>query len=124
MLLESLALAFNALRVNKLRSALTMLGIIIGVGAVIAMIALGNGAQQAVRDRIAKLGTTILQIDATRIAQGGVQLNVFKKITQADVDAIEQHTQHVMAVEPQQDKPMQIVWRNKNTNMSVFGVTP
>ena len=124
MLLESLLLALNALRVNKLRSALTMLGIIIGVGAVIAMIALGNGAQQAVRDRIAKLGTTILQIDATRVAQGGVQLAVFKKITMADVDAINEHAQHVMAVEPQQDKPMQIVWRNKNTNMSVFGVTP
>ena len=56
LLTETLAVAFSSLRANLLRSLLTMLGIIIGVGAVIAMIALGNGAQNAVKDRIARLG--------------------------------------------------------------------
>ncbi|HEU4429055.1 MAG TPA: ABC transporter permease, partial [Myxococcota bacterium] len=53
---ETIAVALGALRANKLRSMLTMLGIVIGVGAVIAMIALGNGAQQQVNDRIKALG--------------------------------------------------------------------
>lgn len=62
-------MAFTALRANLQRSLLTMLGIVIGVAAVIAMIALGDGAQQSVRDRIAKLGATLLQIDAQRISR-------------------------------------------------------
>jgi putative ABC transport system permease protein len=62
LLFEIARVAIDALRVNKLRSLLTMLGIIIGVGAVIAMIALGNGAQQSVQDRITSLGTTLLPV--------------------------------------------------------------
>ncbi len=59
---EILRVALEALRVNKMRSVLTMLGIIIGVGAVIAMLALGNGAQAAVNARIAALGTTMVTV--------------------------------------------------------------
>ena len=75
MLFEVLQIAFASLRANKLRSALTMLGIVIGIASVIAMVALGTGAQQSVKERIAKLGTTLLQVNARRIAQGGVQLD-------------------------------------------------
>ena len=60
---ETITVALGALRANKLRSVLTMLGIVIGVGAVIAMMALGTGAQRAVRDRIESLGTTLLTIN-------------------------------------------------------------
>src|SRR5690606_24310996 len=59
---EILMVALGALRANKLRSFLTMLGIVIGVSAVITMVALGRGAQDAVADRIASLGTTLLTI--------------------------------------------------------------
>ncbi|MGH7688197.1 MAG: ABC transporter permease, partial [Gemmatimonadaceae bacterium] len=59
---EIISVALSALRANKLRSLLTMLGIVIGVAAVIAMVALGSGAQQAVKDRIASLGTTLLSV--------------------------------------------------------------
>jgi putative ABC transport system permease protein len=59
---ETVAVALDSLRANKLRSFLTMLGIVIGVGAVIAMVALGRGAQQSVKDRIASLGTTLLTV--------------------------------------------------------------
>ena len=59
---EIVRVALEALRANKLRSLLTMLGIIIGVGAVITMIALGSGAQKAVQDRIQALGPTLLSI--------------------------------------------------------------
>jgi putative ABC transport system permease protein len=57
---EILKIALRALARNKLRSMLTMLGIIIGVGAVIAMVAIGNGAQKEVQDRIAAMGTNLL----------------------------------------------------------------
>ena len=62
---------FGALRANKLRSLLTMLGIVIGVAAVIAMIALGSGAQQAVKDRIKALGTTLLTVSPGQQRMGG-----------------------------------------------------
>jgi putative ABC transport system permease protein len=121
--LEIFLVALGALRANKLRSLLTMLGIVIGVAAVITVVALGSGAQQAVADRLAKLGTTTLQIDATRIVQGGVQLQVAKKITMPDVNAIESRGLHLIAVEPQQDQNRQVVWRNRNTNITIIGAT-
>jgi putative ABC transport system permease protein len=121
---EVLQIALSALRANLLRSLLTMLGIVIGVAAVIAMIALGDGAQASVHDRIANLGTTLLQIDAQRITSGGVQTNVAKKMTVLDAKMIEERAPHVLAIQPQQDKPLQIVWGNRNTNITVNGVTP
>jgi putative ABC transport system permease protein len=81
MLFEVLRIAFASLRANKLRSGLTMLGIVIGIGSVIAMVALGTGAQTSVQDRIAKLGTTLLQVNAQRVSQGGVQLADAKRMT-------------------------------------------
>jgi len=69
---EIVAVALSALRANKLRSFLTMLGVVIGVGAVIAVVALGRGAQQSVNARIASLGTTLLSIFPADIRQGGV----------------------------------------------------
>jgi len=122
--LEILVIALTALRANLLRSLLTMLGIVIGIAAVIAMIALGNGAEQSVRDRIASLGTTTLQIDAAPARQGGVQLSVRKRMTLADAQSIEERSPHVLAVEPQQDKNLQLQWGNKNTNVRIVGATP
>src|SRR5919107_5550416 len=69
---EILRVALEALRVNKMRSVLTMLGIIIGVGAVIAMLALGNGAQAAVNERIQALGTTLVTIVPGQVFTGGI----------------------------------------------------
>jgi putative ABC transport system permease protein len=61
LIFETFTVALEALRANKLRSFLTMLGIVIGVSAVIAMVALGRGAQRSVKERIAQLGTTVLR---------------------------------------------------------------
>ncbi|MEO6446217.1 MAG: ABC transporter permease [Gemmatimonadaceae bacterium] len=70
---EILSVAIGALRANKLRSLLTMLGIVIGVGSVIAMIALGTGAQSAVRERITALGTTLLTVSPGQMfGRGGI----------------------------------------------------
>jgi putative ABC transport system permease protein len=118
---EVLQVAFASLRANALRSVLTMLGIVIGVAAVIAMIALGTGAENAVKDRIAKLGTTVLQINPQRVNQGGVNTMNMAKLTTKDVAAIRDNAPHVAGVNWQQDKSLQVIWRNKNTNVQITG---
>src|SRR6185295_11896193 len=121
---EIISVALGALRANKLRSLLTMLGIIIGVGAVIAVIALGNGAENAVKQRIARLGTTTLQINPQRVQMGGVGTAQAAKLTIADVKSIEERAINVAAVTPQQDRDLQVVWRNKNTSVQITGTSP
>jgi putative ABC transport system permease protein len=118
---EVVRVAFASLRANKLRSALTMLGIVIGVAAVIAMVALGNGAANAVTERIARLGTTVLQINPQRIQQGGIGTSTAAKLSMPDVKSIIERAPNVVAVSQQQDRPLQVVWRNKNTNVQVTG---
>jgi len=121
---EVIRTAFASLRANPLRSTLTMLGIIIGVAAVIAMISLGNGASRAVEDRIARLGTTTLQINPQRVVQGGIGTSTIAKLTDDDVKAIDEHAMNVAGVTPQQDRPLQVVWRSNNTNVQITGTTP
>ena len=124
MLPEILRLSFASLRANKLRSALTMLGIVIGVGAVIAMVALGTGAQQSVKERIAKLGTTLLQVNPQRVAQGGVQIDNAKRMTMDDVKLLEERGTKIVAIQPQQDSRLMVQWGRQNSNSSVVGTTP
>jgi len=85
------------------------------------MIALGNGAENAVKDRIKRLGTTVLWINPQRVNQGGIGTTSTAKLTMADVDQIEQRAQHIAGVNQQQDRPLQVVWRNKNTNVQITG---
>src|SRR5262249_13485386 len=120
---EVLRIAYAALRANALRSMLTMLGIVIGIAAVIAMVALGDGAQQSGRDRISRLGTTTLQIDAQWVRVGGVQTHISKRVTIADVRSINERAPHVLAVNPQQDKDLQLQWGSKNASVKVVGAT-
>ena len=121
---EVFRVAIAALRANRLRSLLTMLGIVIGVGAVIAMIALGKGAERSVRERIARLGTTVLQINAQRVQQAGVATTTTAKLTMKDVESIAERSPNVAAVNPQQDRNLQVVWLNRNTNVQVTGTQP
>jgi len=120
---EVIRVALSSLRSNKLRSLLTMLGIVIGVAAVIAMIALGNGAENAVKNRIARLGTTVLQINPQRVNQGGIGTTTSAKLTMADVELIRLRALHVAGVNPQQDRPLQVVWKNRNTNVQITGTS-
>jgi putative ABC transport system permease protein len=71
---ETLAVAFQSIRANALRSMLTMLGIIIGVGAVITMVALGTGAQKAVEERIAALGANVFTVYAGQRRSGALMM--------------------------------------------------
>jgi putative ABC transport system permease protein len=124
MFYEVLQIAFASLRANKLRSALTMLGIVIGIGSVIAVVALGTGAKQSVQERIAKLGTTLLQVNAQRIAQGGVQLADAKRMTMADVKLLEERATKLSAIQPQQDQRLMVQYGRQNSQSSVTGTTP
>ncbi len=124
LLFEIARVALDALRVNKLRSLLTMLGIIIGVGAVIAMVALGNGAQQSVQDRIASLGTTLLQVNPQRVVQAGIQTTSLRKLTPDDSKMITDRSQHLSQVQPEQDGTQQVVYMRENSSVNIIGTTP
>jgi len=122
---EILRVALDALRANKVRSFLTMLGIVIGVAAVIAMVALGRGAQQSVKDRIASLGTTLLTVvpgqvrGLGRVASGTDRA----PLTIDDATAIENRASYVLAIQPEMARQLQVQYANQNTNTTVTGTT-
>ena len=122
---ETLRVAFAALGANKLRSFLTMLGVVIGVAAVIAMIALGRGAQQSVRERIASLGTTLLSIQPGqgRGGPGGVAGADRAPLTLDDAEALARRGTLFAAIQPEMARTLQIQQGNKNANTQVSGVT-
>jgi putative ABC transport system permease protein len=122
---EIISVALGALRANKLRSLLTMLGIVIGVGAVIAVVALGTGAQQAVKDRIAALGTTLLTVSPGQQRGQGVAIaGAVQRLTIEDAKAVDEHAMHLLAVQPEMRSMQQIVVGNKNANTQIIGTTP
>jgi putative ABC transport system permease protein len=122
---EIVAVALGALRANKLRSMLTMLGIVIGVGAVIAMIALGNGAQQQVNDRIKALGTTLLTVQPGQQRTGGGFASEADRapLTMKDAAALETRATNIAAVQPQMSRNFQVQYRNRNTNVRVLATS-
>ena len=124
LLTEIVLVAFASLRANKLRSLLTMLGIVIGIASVIAMLALGNGAENAIKERIARLGTTVLQINPQRVQQGGISTTTQAKLTTKDIDMIMARSPHVVAMNSQQDKTLSVVWRNRNISEQITGTSP
>ena len=122
---EIIAVALDALRVNKLRSILTMLGIIIGVAAVIAMLALGTGAQQAVNQRISSLGTTLLTVIPGQVFTGGVASQADRApLKTADAVALAERGQGFAGVEPEMGRQLQVVYKNANASTQVIGTTP
>ncbi|MEO8333716.1 MAG: ABC transporter permease [bacterium] len=120
---EIISVALGALRANKLRSLLTMLGIVIGVAAVIAVVALGAGAQSAVKDRISSLGTTLLTVMPGQQRGGGVAFDQSVKLTMADAKAIEEKTTTLNAVQPEINSRAQVQYMNQNTSTSIVGTT-
>ena len=123
MITETVIVALGALRANKMRSFLTMLGIVIGVGAVIAMIAFGKGAQKQVSDRIAAMGTTLLTISPGQQQQGGVRQGGQQKMTLDDIDILEQRTTLLTEIQPEIRTQAQVQYLNHNASTSVVGVT-
>jgi putative ABC transport system permease protein len=124
--LASARIAVRALRVNKLRSALTMLGIVIGVGAVITMVAVGAGAQARVAEQIQSLGANLIIIWPGTVNLSGVRLGAGAQasLSEDDALAIERDIPLVEVVAPSVRGNAQVVYSNLNWSTTILGVTP
>jgi putative ABC transport system permease protein len=121
---EIWAVALQAIRANKLRSFLTMLGIIIGVGAVITMIALGSGARRAVETQIQSLGTNLLTVMPGQSFMRGVASDQRVSLTVDDADEIRRSARYIAAVMPEISRSLQVKLGNQNMNVSITGTVP
>src|SRR5436190_7901205 len=126
-LLMIIRVAFRALVRNKMRAALTMLGVIIGVSAVVAMVSIGQGAQAAVQAQIDSIGTNLLFVSAGAQNVGGVRSGTgdsgTNTLTVEDLDAIKREVPSVSMVTPTVNARSQLVASNMNWNTSVQGVS-
>ena len=123
---ESVVIALEGLRANKLRSVLTMLGIIIGVGAVIAMVSLGMGVRQKVQSSIASLGSNLLIIVPGATSPTGVRMAAGSSTTllPKDAQAIAREVPGAGLVAPSVSRQYQVVFNNRNWYTNVQGTTP
>jgi len=123
---QSMRIAFRALRVNKLRSALTMLGIIIGVGAVIAMVSVGSGATDRIHQQIASIGSNVIIIQPGSQNTGGVKSGNgnSQTLTEDDARAIAEECPDVVYSTPIQQNQQQVVYGSNNWGTRIYGVSP
>jgi putative ABC transport system permease protein len=125
---ESIRIALTSLSANKLRASLTMLGIIIGVAAVIALMGIGRGAQAAIDSQINSMGSNLLFVSPGSTNQGGVRTAQGSAETLTYEDALAladpQNTPSVAAVAPEMDSFGQVVFQGNNVNTRILGVTP
>src|ERR1700730_666578 len=122
----TLRMAFRALGRNKMRTALTMLGVIIGVAAVICTVAIGEGATQRIQDAIQNMGANVVGIEAGGDRLNGVHTGngATKSLTVDDLKAIQDQVSLVSHVTPNVDGRAQVVYGNQNWNTSMRGVSP
>jgi putative ABC transport system permease protein len=123
---STLKISLRALRVNKMRSALTMLGIIIGVGAVIAMLAVGTGASEKISEQISSIGSNLIIILPGSTTSGGLRMGMGSQptLTRDDAEAILKESPAVQEVAPVLNGAAQIVYGNQNWSTGVTGTTP
>jgi putative ABC transport system permease protein len=119
-------ISFRALRVNKMRSALTMLGIVIGVGAVIAMIAVGTAASNKISDFISSIGSNILMVFPGSTSAGGVRMGAGTQstLTLGDAEAVQRECPAVERVAPVLSGVAQVVYGSQNWSTGIMGTTP
>jgi ABC-type antimicrobial peptide transport system, permease component len=125
-LLTIIRIAIRALARNKLRSGLTMLGIIIGVAAVIAMVGIGQGAQEAQQAQIAAMGSNMLFVSSGTVNRGGLRLGsgATKTLVYDDLTAIEREAPAVAAAAPGTQTTGQVVYGNDNWFTRIVGTEP
>jgi len=121
---EIVIVALSALRANKMRSFLTMLGIVFGVAAVIAMVAIGKGAQKSISDRIANLGTTLLTVRPGAARGFGVATDDNAKLTVSDAQALEKRGKNFAEVGPEMGKRAMFQYGSTNAMTQVTGAMP
>ena len=124
-ILESFANALSALLANKLRSLLTMLGVIIGVGAIITTTSIGEGAKADVTERIQTLGANILAVrPGQSMFRGRSSADARRTLTVEDMEALQERGQTFSYVTPEVSSRAQVKFRNKNTNTTIVGTSP
>jgi putative ABC transport system permease protein len=123
---QTALIALRALRRNKMRSTLTALGIIIGVASVVAMVAVGNGAQARITNQVSALGQNLLSVFAGSRKSGGVQsgLGSASALTLADADAIGREVTEVVAISPEDSTTAQAIANGRNWSTTVAGESP
>jgi len=125
-ILASVRIALRALRINRLRSALTMLGIIIGVAAVIAMVAVGSGATARIAEQIQSIGSNVIIILSGSVTSGGIRLGFgsVQTLSEEDAKAIALECPAVAAASPSVRGTAQVVFGNNNWSTVIQGVAP
>ena len=123
---STLKMAINSLRVNMLRSALTSLGVIIGVSAVIIMLAVGSGASKKVTQNMESMGTNLLTVRSASAKSGGVHMGMGTKptLTSKDAIAIEKNARGILAISTMSSESKQLTYGNQNWSTSVYGIQP
>ena len=118
--------ALRAIAANKVRSGLSMLGILIGVSAVIAMLAVGRGAQKAIEARLASLGSNLVMLQPGSPSSHGVrhEAGSTSRLTVDDVKAIQKASPHITGVDGNVSGNVQIVFKDKNANIQLTGAGP
>lgn len=119
---------YTALSSNPVRSGLTILGIVIGISSVIAMISIGNGAQQSISSSIQSIGSNLIIVMPGQQRGPGLQVSQGRgsaqSLTLADADAISAQVANISAVSPEVQARKQVTARGTNTNTSILGVSP
>lgn len=121
-----LKVAITAIMSNKSRTLLSTLGIIIGVAAVITMMAIGQGSKDSIRKDLSKMGTNLLTIRPGGEMRGGVRLDpsAMQTLKMADYEAIQQEAKFITHVSPEVTAAGQVIYGAKNTNTTVYGESP
>lgn len=121
-IMENIRISFRALAANKLRSGLTMLGIIIGVGAVVALMAIGRGATRSVTSTVEGLGSNLVSVFSARnVRQTGAQVT---PLYYSDFQVIQKEVNNVIGISPIYQSSFQVKYGNNQSQFSVTGVTP
>ncbi|MDQ0108105.1 putative ABC transport system permease protein [Chitinophaga terrae (ex Kim and Jung 2007)] len=125
-ILRFIMLALRALQRNKLRAFLTMLGIIIGVAAVIAMVAIGQGSKESIQSQLSSMGSNMITVLPSSNVAGGVRIggDSYQSLTIEDVKAIQQQAEYVAAVSPVASTRGQAIYGALNWPTSLQGVAP
>src|SRR3954466_1133763 len=118
--------SLKALRRNTMRTLLTMLGVIIGVAAVVCTVAIGEGASVKIREAIASIGDNVVWVEAGGVNRGGVRTGSggTKSLTLADMQAIKDQIALITHISPIVDVRTQLIYGNQNWNAQARGVSP
>src|SRR5690606_662261 len=121
MLWQTVRLALRSVRRNALRSFLTLLGIVIGVAAVIAMITIGSGTTEKVKQDIAKLGSNLLTVQALRPMRGGDTNFTPRALGERDLEGLQQELENVRAISAAAQRTVRVVYGADNLAAQVTG---